>query len=221
MARGRRIRTTRRRRLMTATVLVVAVGLVGYGVSGFLERREATHRAGVVVDPEVVTTTDDPEETPPDPACLSDLDASEARRISLPSLDVEGCMQKVGIDPEGRVGAPNNLHVAGWFVDSAPIGSGGLSVVVGHQTGKYVGGIFDTLESVSTGSVVSFEMGDGTQRDYRIVSVESIPVLDTMTTMYQDAVAEGATLAIITCDGPFSQALHQRADRLVVLAVDA
>lgn len=202
---------------------VVAVALIAVATIGFVQRFDATHGEAAPLDDRVVTTTGEPDETPPDPACLNDVPAAQPKRIALPSIDVTGCMQRVGIDDENRIATPSNLHVAGWFVDSPLPGTatGDVSIVVGHQTGKYVGGIFDHLDDIADGDEFSIEMGDGTERTFRVTDVATHSAAETMPAVYADASATGSTLALITCSGPFDRAIDQRRDRLVVLAVDA
>lgn len=203
--------------------MLAALGLISVAAIGLVQRFDATHGEAAPLDNHVVTTTGDPDETPPDPACLKDVPATQPKRISLPSIDVTGCMQRVGIDDAYRIATPSNLHVAGWFVDSPLPGtaSGDVSIVVGHQTGRYVGGIFDHLGDVSDDDVLTIEMGDGSERTFRVIDVATHPAAETMPAVYADASATGATLALITCSGPFDRASDQRRDRLVVLAVDA
>ncbi|GAA1748155.1 hypothetical protein GCM10009710_30290 [Aeromicrobium alkaliterrae] len=200
---------------------MLGAGLVAVAVVGLVQRFDATHGDPAVIDDGVVTQTGDPDETPPDPACLSDYADDDPKRFSVASIDVTGCMQKVGVDREDRIAAPSNLHVAGWFVDAARPGTEGLSIVVGHQTGKYVGGIFDHLVDVEAGDEITIELGDGSVESYTITSAETHPVEDTMASLYADAEAQGASLALITCSGPYDSKIDQRRDRLVVLAASA
>ena len=57
---------------------------------------------------------------------------------------------------------PNNIHTAGWFVDSVRTGENGLSIIDGRVDGRAANeGVFANLEKLREGDELMIEMGDG------------------------------------------------------------
>lgn len=200
-----------RRRLVLGCVALLALGLIGYGTRGLWEREQATHR-----DPDAPLAEGELDETPvPTTECRADDD--EPKLISLGSLDVEGCIEKVGVT-KNQLDAPGNIHVAGWYDQSAKPGEDGLSIIDGHSSGRYKDGIFNKLGEFEGGSIFTVELGDGTIHRFEVTSVAEHRVKDTMTAMRSDARKQKANLALITCGGEYDAADHSFDRRVVVLA---
>jgi LPXTG-site transpeptidase (sortase) family protein len=208
----------RRRRTAAATVLVLALGLVGFGGWQLWQRHLATSgTADVATSERPPSAADDLDERPvPLEKCRADDD--HPSRISLGSLDVQGC-----VEPVGRVGqamgAPANIHVAGWFDESALPGTSGLTIIDGHSSGRFKDGIFNRLGELERGAVLTVELGDGEVEHYAVTSVEQHPVGEAMPALYADAREQRSALALITCGGDYEASTHTYDDRVVVLAV--
>lgn len=202
----------RRKRTVMACALVVAVTLVAVGVRGFWDRHEAVTRTQASGGSPVGL-----DESPmPLEECTAAAD--EPKSISLGSLNVEGCIERVGAT-RGQIDSPENIHVAGWFDQSALPGDAGLSIIDGHSSGRYTDGIFNRIDQFDPGSIFTVEYGDGSIRRFEVTSVQSHPVSATMERLYADANQQQANLALITCGGDYDAARHSYDKRVVVLAV--
>ncbi|MEH3033903.1 MAG: class F sortase [Aeromicrobium erythreum] len=209
----------RRRRLVVAgLVSVVALALIGAGgwqlwlrhdATSGTARPDAAARDGRYPDERKVPLSSCRAETPKHP-----------RTISLGSLEVTGCVEPVGVQ-NGRMEAPGNIHVAGWFDRSALPGSEGLTVIDGHSSGRFKDGIFNKLGELERGSILTITLGNGTVERYAVTSVKQHAESRTMPALYSDAEDQDATLALYTCSGDYDAATHTYADRTVVLAVPA
>ncbi len=203
----------RRRRVLAGVTLLVAVGLVGYGLRGLWDRHAATHGGGGTQAP---VASGDLDETPV-PLADCKAAADEPRIIHLGSLDVSGCIVKVGTTGR-QLDAPGNIHVAGWYDKSALPGDDGLSILDGHSSGRYKDGIFNRIDDFEDGSIFTVEYGDGKERRFEVTSVSEHEIADTMTALQDDATEQDANLALITCGGDYDAAHHSFDRRVVVLA---
>ncbi len=208
----------RRRRALLAGGLVAALALVGFGGWQLWDRHQAITGTASLDDgpPSAADRLD--ERAVPLSECRAEDD--HPKLISLGSLDVKGCVQPVGRDGDA-MGAPGNIHVAGWFDESALPGSKGLTIIDGHSSGRYKDGIFNKLGDLERGSVLTVELGNGDVEHYAVRSVEQHPVDEAMPALFSDAKEQDATLALITCGGDYEASTHTYDDRIVVLAVPA
>lgn len=197
--------------------VVLSVSFVGIGGWQLWERHRATSGTTQSIAPAVVEGQELDERRVPLAKCPAASD--EPRLISLGSLGVKGCIQPVGTTNR-KMQAPGNIHVAGWFTDSAPPGSDGLSIIDGHSSGRFKDGIFNRLGEFKDGSLLTVEYSDGDVKTFRVTSVRTHPVASTMKKLYRDARSEKANLALITCDGVYDASNHSYDSRTVVLAVN-
>ena len=70
------------------------------------------------------------------------------RRLLLQVISIDAYLQNVGVDQNNQIAVPNNIHIAGWFVDSVRPGENGLSVIDGHVDGRVANeGVLRTLKN--------------------------------------------------------------------------
>lgn len=202
-------------------VLLAGLGLVGYAGWQYFQKFQATNNPNPTISRETVTfSTDRPDETKLAEACDSyQVPAGTPRSISLPSIGADGCIEPVGIDQFGAVAVPTNIHLAGWFVESAAPGQSGLSIIDGHINGLYTeDGIFQHLVNVQAGEMFSVTMGDGTNLEYKVQSVQSLPVEESAQVLFRQDPAIESQLNLITCGGRYSAATGQFDERVIVIA---
>jgi len=207
-----------RRRLLVGSTLLVSIGLIGYGTRGLWDRHQATHRA-----PDAPVAAGELDETPVPVSDCPETAADDPRIIRLGSLEVEGCIERVGTT-DRQLDSPANIHVAGWFDESPRPGDArakGLSIIDGHSSGRYKDGIFNKIGDFEDGSIFTVELGDGTLRRFEVTSVKTHRVGDTMRNLAVDAANQQATLALITCGGDYDAENHEFDRRVVVLATTA
>ncbi len=213
-----------KRTMPGAGVLVVAAGLMAYGGWGFWQRYHATHNPHPVIPAAVVThSTSKPDETPPTEACADyKVAAGDPRRIQIPALGVDGCVQKVGVDQAGAIAVPTNIYLAGWYVDSVLPGQPGISVIDGHVLGQYHDAIFSKLHTLQPGYAIRIQFGDESWELFQVVDVNSYPMAEVMNKLFQplDAASASATsqLDLITCGGTYDRRSQSYDQRVVVRA---
>lgn len=83
--------------------------------------------------PVVTYSTETPEEKLPVDAGYSwKGQKNDPKRIVISKIGVDSLVQNVGVDQNQQIAVPNNIHIAGWFIDSVRPGESGLSIIDGH-----------------------------------------------------------------------------------------
>lgn len=111
-------------------------------------------------------------------------------RIAIPRIDKEG-------DPVLEGATDVNLRYGiGWYPPSAPIGSDGRTVLLGHKM-KYYGVYFSRLYEMQIGDPFTITTAD-TVYTYRVTDITSVYKDDLMNQIF--APAEGKQCMLVTCD---------------------
>lgn len=210
---------TKRLEIWRWLFLIVGIGLIGYGIYGFWQKYQATHQPASsqqqAVD--VVTrSTNTPDETPVASCDRFIVSDNQPQKISIPSLGIDGCIQKVGVDQHNAIAVPTNIHVAGWFTDSARPGGAGVSIIDGHAGGRYADGIFKQLDQLSPKDIIEIQFGDEQKRRFAVVSVDSYTVKETSRQQYTQLDNVESQLTLVTCGGTYNSDQQSYDQRVVV-----
>ena len=199
-------------------LLLVGVGLLAYAGIEAWRWFTATHNPNPVITPEIVTySTTEPDETPPVKACEEyAVPAGQPRQIDIPSIGASGCIQRVGIDQHNAIAVPNNIHLAGWYVDSATPGDVGVSLLVGHVLGRYNDAIFANLKNIQVGDTIRVQMGDASWREFRVLSRDMYSIEQTSREQLRHIDGVERQLTLITCGGTWLPAQQTYDQRIVV-----
>lgn len=196
--------------------LVIAVILVA-AVSLLLIQRGASGNNGQGSD-DIITSTDRPSEVKPG----ADYDwrggESDPKKIVIENINVDAFVQKVGVDKNQQIAVPNNVHIAGWFVDSAKIGEKGLSIIDGHVDGLTTGGVFKDLGKLKAGDVVKIEKGNGNLVSYEVMQNITVPTGESAGLLYSQDPKVESQLNLITCIGNFDTDSQTYDKRVIVTA---
>jgi LPXTG-site transpeptidase (sortase) family protein len=194
--------------LLLATIAVIQLA----------DRRSATTTAPALPDVLGVITEDsvNPDEVKPD---ISGFNVPEylPRRIIMPSLSVSGLIQKVGRNNSDAISVPSNIHYAGWFTESVKPSSSGLSIIVGHVSGRYSDGVFKNITKLQTGDRIQVEYGDLTIKDFEIVDTVSLPESKSAQYLSTKRPNIEQQLNLVTCGGKFDNESGMYEDRVIVV----
>lgn len=171
-------------------------------------------------DSEIITfTTDKPDETKPDKDSYKwKGKPTDPRYISLPSIKAEGFVQKVGVDQNRQVAAPNNVHMAAWFVDTVLPGQKGLSIVDAHVSGPNQPGIFKNLGKLRAGDTFTVEFGNGTLKKFKVFEKTTVPEAEAAALLFNQDPTILSQLNLITCAGRYDKSARSYTDRTIVYA---
>jgi LPXTG-site transpeptidase (sortase) family protein len=211
-------RARRQQRMMSAAVVVIGGSLLLFSGAGLWQRYKSTHNSQPLPAPASVATSDAaPDETAIASDSRYDVPAGQPRSISFPN-GIQGFVQKVGLDRNGNVGVPSNVHMAGWFTGSDKPGNEGLSVIDGHVQGRYEPGIFKNLSKLKPGNVFTVEFGDKHTKKFEIISVTSYPADQVNQHLFKKLDAVQAQLNLITCGGKYDSASREYSERILVVS---
>lgn len=165
--------------------------------------------------PTITFSTDTPEENLPETVGYAwKGTSSEPKRLIIPSLGVDSYIQKVGVDQNTQIAVPNNIHIAGWFVDSVVPGQQGLSIIDGHVNGRNSDeGIFKHLKELKPGDEVIVETGAGTRTTFTVFSGESLPTDQVADKLFSQVPTIKRQLNLITCTGTYDKTARSYTER--------
>ncbi len=167
----------------------------------------------------VIHSSDKPNETPINVHTDTYVvPADQPRLIELPTIGVSGFIQRVGLDQDNAVATPNNIHMAGWYTNSAKPGGDGVSLIDGHVHGWYEPGIFENLHLLKPGDPIAVEYGDGQRRKFSVIRVSSYSVDDAAKHMLDLLPSAKQELVLITCGGTFDKTSSLYNQRILVYA---
>ncbi len=180
------------------------------------------HTSTSPVNPEVgavVVSTKTPDETVPQKRAYQALPSgTQPEEIVIPSINVDGFVQRVGIDQNSQVAVPTNIHLAGWFAQSQQPGDKGLSIIDGHLDGLHTDGIFRHLVDVKVGDPIKITLGDGTVRAFTVMSVQTVLNADVANILFSQDPAVVSQLNLVTCGGTYVKTDKGYDSRFVVMA---
>lgn len=144
---------------------------------------------------------------------------NEPSHISLPSINSGGYVQKVGVDQYSQMAAPNNVHLAGWYVNSLLPGQAGLSVIDGHVDGYYHNqGIFGRLNKLKPGDVFTVTFGNGSKKSFAVKSLQLVAANDVPGVLFAHDPTIPNQLNLITCGGDYDGVSHTYDKRTIVIS---
>jgi len=208
------------RRLLLATVAVVAISLIVYGGHQLWQRWHYTHNPHPTIAKTIVThSTSTPDETPNKDTCDDfSVPAWQPRKVIIPSIGVNSCIERVGIDQNHAVAVPTSIYLAGWFTGSALPGQPGVSLIDGHVLGRYNDAIFKDLKNLRAGDTITIQLGDKSLKQFTVQTTSTYPVAQVPVEMLKQLPGVQNQLTLITCGGTFDPHTITYDHRVIVRA---
>lgn len=166
----------------------------------------------------VTYSTNIPEEVPPSETYEWVGGTDDPKKIVIPSIGVDSYVQNVGIDQNNDVAVPENIHLAGWFVESVRPGNKGLSIIDGHLNGIKEDGIFIHLEKLKPGDVVTVESGDGSSLNFAVKNIQIVDLATAAEVLYSQDPSIRHQLNLVTCGGEYDRDIRLYNKRVVVVS---
>lgn len=152
------------------------------------------------------------------------------RYLSIPSLKISNArIVQIGtIKNTGQLDSPKSIYDAGWYTKSGLPGAGkGAVLIDGHNGGPTKGGVFENLGSLSKGSEIIIERGDGQRITYQVADNREMSVEDInnesnplgMKTMLNSMDPKKEGLNMITCVGDWDYSKNTFNKRVMLRAV--
>jgi LPXTG-site transpeptidase (sortase) family protein len=181
-------------------------------------------KVGGTTDQEGVAqgTGRDPAEEPVSDSAIINYQvaADLPRYIRIPDIDIFARVKHTGVDSEGAVDAPANIHDVSWFTESAKPGNAiGASLLPGHVQGWSGPGVFKNIDKLETGARFMVEKGSGETLTYEVTKSQEIPVDQVNMGQILSAEDPGEhDLKLMTCAGEYDAANESYLSRFVVYA---
>ncbi len=140
-------------------------------------------------------------------------------RLSIPTLNIDTHVQRVGITALGAIGSPNNFKDVGWYDRGTIPGEVGGAVIDGHvDNALALAGVFKHLKEIKKDDHIFITTMGGKKLDFIVTDVidydyKEVPLADFLATK------DLARLWIITCGGNWIGEKRTYDKRLVVSAV--
>lgn len=201
--------------IIPAIVLVVGGAIVI--VAGLLLFKTEPY---VMTEAPLNVSTDQPSENRPEAESFVWQGApTDPKKVTMETIAESGFIQKVAVDQFGRIAVPDNIFIAGWFVDSVRPGEKGLSILDGHVNGRNVSeGLFARLAQLKQGDPITITMGDDSVRTFAVETVDSVPVEKAADLLYRHDSKIESQLNLITCAGNYSEEIDTFTERVIVTA---
>ncbi len=192
--------------------------LIGIGVVLIFWMTQTEQLPAVAPDETIVYSTDEPSETKPVAETYNWRGRpDDPKYISLKTLRIEGFIQRVGVDQEGRIAVPNNIYVSGWFVDSVRPGDVGLSILDGHVNGRRTSeGLFASIGQLRPGDRYTITFGNESTREFEVQRVVTVSVDEAAKLLFVRDTRYTSQVNLITCAGHYSDQLATFTDRVIV-----
>ena len=195
--------------------IVVAAIIVGLCCGIFAVYHNKQTKTAVVV----TYSTNKPSEEKPRNDFNWQGGPTDPKKLKIPSLGINAYVQNVGVDQNKQVAVPNNIYIAGWFVDTVRPGQKGLSVIDGHVDGVTQDkAVFANLDRAKMGSEINVEFGDGSTKSFTIMSTTETSTAEAPSVLFSQDPGVSNQLNLVTCSGNFDQKSNQYEKRIIVSA---
>jgi sortase (surface protein transpeptidase) len=224
-------------RLSRPAAVTVAAGLlaIAAGTSGLLLTRHSTPAlrppplgvatvpapTGPVVSPPPPTVRPEPGHSrSADPQSATPAPVARPVSLTIPLIGVRTPLVTLGLTANGALQVPSSAAVAGWYTGSAPPGSVGPSVILGHVDSLSGPGVFFRLSELRPGDRVYVTRADGTMVEFRVTAVQTY-----LKVSFPARAVYGGTpypeLRLITCGGTFDYATGHYLSNTIVYATES
>lgn len=189
--------------LVLAGLLLAAAAFVGVAVASAL---------GLVTLP-----SSQPVLAPPAAVALPGGSVPAPVSLSVPAIELDVPLGRLGLDPAGAVRPPARPQDAGWVEVSARPGRPGPAVLAGHLDSRSAPAVFARLGELEPGDRVEVGLDDGTEVAYVVRRTEQHPK-DAFPTEAVYGASPVTTLRLVTCGGSLDPMTGHYRDNVVVYA---
>lgn len=148
------------------------------------------------------------------------LARAEPVRVTIPRIDVDSELLRLGVDDDGEVEVPplRRAHQAGWYERGVTPGEVGSAVIIGHVDSRAGGpAVFFELGRLRPGDQIDVLRADRSVATFHVDGVAAYPKDDFPAELVYGPSAQ-PTLRLITCGGEFDERSRDYLDNVVVFA---
>ncbi|MDD5726592.1 MAG: class F sortase [Patescibacteria group bacterium] len=141
------------------------------------------------------------------------IQKSEAHLI-IPRIKVNAVIKDMGLTPEGAMAIPANRVDVGWFSLGTRPGEIGSAVIGGHNRWDQKVAVFDHLNRLKKGDILSVVDAKGISTSFVIRGMRTYDATDINSGIF--ASESGIHLNLITCSGFWNPITKSYTTRLVI-----
>ena len=138
-------------------------------------------------------------------------------RVEVPSIGADGPVRPGGVDASGGLEIPGEAKELVWWKYGPTPGDPGSAVIAGHLDWKHIAGVFNRLDEVQPGDMVTVTYASGGTQAFVVDTVELVdkPAVAVNGTFSRDG---EPVLRLVTCGGDFDYDVHHYRSNVVVTA---
>lgn len=143
--------------------------------------------------------------------------ASTPTRVQIPAIDVDTTLEDLGIDASGRLSAPVDFDLAGWYAGGVVPGQVGPAIIAGHVDSPTAPAVFADIGALTPGDEIIVTLADGAALTFVVSgTTQSAKAEFPTAAVYSNVPAP--ELRLITCGGIFDSSTGHYLDNLIVFA---
>jgi len=143
--------------------------------------------------------------------------AARPVRLAIPSLRISTRLERLGLEPDGRLAPPRDPGRAGWWAAGPRPGRRGAAVIAGHIDSRTGPAVFARLARLRRGQRIVVVDRAGRRVRFQVLATRRY-AKDAFPTQRVYGSTPGATLRLITCSGAFDRGSGHYTSNLVVFA---
>ncbi|MFJ4225294.1 class F sortase [Microbacterium sp. NPDC089695] len=153
-----------------------------------------------------------------DPSAPAESSPGEApTRVQIPAIGVDSTLESLALDATGRLGAPVDYDLAGWYADGVSPGEVGPAIIAGHVDSPTAPAVFAQIGALTAGDEIVVTLADGSDLTFTVTgSVQSAKAEFPTASVYSNVPTP--ELRLITCGGVFDASTGHYLDNLIVFA---
>lgn len=137
--------------------------------------------------------------------------------VAIPALGVDSTLESLALDGTGRLTAPVDYDLAGWYAGGVVPGEVGPAIIAGHVDSPSAPAVFAGLGSLAVGDEIVVTLSDGSMRVFAVSdSIQSAKAEFPTSSVYSNVPMP--ELRLITCGGVFDPSTGHYLDNLIVFA---
>lgn len=138
-------------------------------------------------------------------------------RLTINRLGTNAPIIQVGLTKAGAIDTPKTLWQVGHYSNSAVVGANSTAVLVGHSGAPGQVGVFEHINRIQVGDIITYTRADGTAISFKAVSSHAYPVNDASARTLVAGTPE-PSLNLISCYGHWDQTTEEYDQRWIVKA---
>lgn len=138
-------------------------------------------------------------------------------RVQIPAIGVDSALEDLSLGADGRLGAPVDYDLAGWYAGGVVPGDVGPAIIAGHVDSPTAPAVFAAIGTLTTGDEIVVTLSDGSSETFAVSgTAQSAKAEFPTASVYSNVPAP--ELRLITCGGIFDASTGHYLDNLIVFA---